>query len=135
MIKNTLEQPYRNKVNNNNNNNNRVYLIRSTQTNTNTLEQVLKKLNDELRKELDDKTREYEREKMRTTQLQDLYNQQLEIIRELEEKLSKKSTMLALSLSEYDVKDINKDESHTLTPNCRNYKQIKRSWTVFLLNK
>ncbi|CEG69845.1 hypothetical protein RMATCC62417_05845 [Rhizopus microsporus] len=117
MIKNTLEQPYKNKTSNN------------------TLEQVLKKLNDELRKELDDKTREYEREKMRATELQDLYNQQLEIIRELEEKLSKKSTMLALSLSEYDVKDINKDGSHTLTLYCRNYKQIKKSWTVFLLNK
>ncbi|CEG69844.1 hypothetical protein RMATCC62417_05845 [Rhizopus microsporus] len=90
MIKNTLEQPYKNKTSNN------------------TLEQVLKKLNDELRKELDDKTREYEREKMRATELQDLYNQQLEIIRELEEKLSKKSTMLALSLSEYDELQANK---------------------------
>lgn len=69
----------------------------------NKTEQMLQRLNYELRKDLEDKSRDYEQVKMKLDELQNIYNEQIEMNKDLTKQLQRRENMLTHSLSTFDV--------------------------------
>ncbi|KAG0917667.1 hypothetical protein G6F33_001263 [Rhizopus arrhizus] len=69
----------------------------------NKAEQILQRLSYELRQELEDKSRECDQAKIRLTEFQILYNEQVEMNRDLAKQLQRRENMLSHSLSTFDT--------------------------------